>query len=48
MGKAKPAVKESVRLPKKPLDWKAFFAMPAPEIPLAKLKAAIEAEREEG
>ena len=37
-----------VRLPEKRLDLKAFFAMPAPEIPLARLRAAIEAEREEG
>jgi prevent-host-death family protein len=37
-----------VRLPDRRLDLKAFFAMPAPEIPLHKLRAAIEAEREEG
>ena len=37
-----------VRLPETPLDLKAFFAMPAPEVPLARLRAAIEAEREEG
>lgn len=37
-----------VRLPEKRLDLKALFAIPAPEIPLAKLRVAIEAEREEG
>ncbi len=36
-----------VRLPDKNLDLKSFFAIPAPHIPLAKLRAAIEAEREE-
>ena len=36
-----------VRLPEKKLDWKAFFALPAPKIPLDRLKAAIEAERAE-
>jgi prevent-host-death family protein len=36
-----------VRLPEMRLDLKAFFAMQAPEIPLARLRAAIEAEREE-
>ncbi len=36
-----------LRLPTEPLDWKAFFSMPAPKIPLEKLRAAIEAEREE-
>ena len=34
-----------VRLPQRRLDWKAFFALPAPRVPLAKLKRAIEAER---
>ncbi|MBZ5623768.1 MAG: type II toxin-antitoxin system Phd/YefM family antitoxin [Acidobacteriia bacterium] len=36
-----------VRLPDKDLDLKSFFAMPAPHIPLARLRAAIDAEREE-
>ena len=36
-----------VRLPEENLDLKSFFALPAPNIPLAKLRAAIEAEREE-
>ena len=36
-----------VRMPDKNLDLKAFLAIPAPHIPLAKLRAAIEAEREE-
>jgi len=36
-----------VRLPKKPMDWKAFFALPAPNVPLDVIRAAIEAEREE-
>ena len=36
-----------VRLPEKPLDWKAFFSLPAPNVPLEKIQAAIEAEREE-
>jgi prevent-host-death family protein len=36
-----------VRLPEKPWDPKAFFATPAPEISLAKVRAVIEAEREE-
>src|ERR1035438_6065844 len=31
-----------VRLPEKRLDLKAFFAMPAPEVPLARLRAAID------
>src|ERR1035438_9099406 len=37
-----------VLFPEKRLDLKAFFAMPAPETPLAKLRAGIEEEREEG
>jgi antitoxin (DNA-binding transcriptional repressor) of toxin-antitoxin stability system len=37
-----------VRLPRKRLDLRAFFATPAPEIRMAALRAAIEAEREEG
>ena len=37
-----------VRLPEKRLDLKAFFATPAPEVPMANLRDAIEAEREEG
>ena len=37
-----------VRLPRKRLDWNAFFAAPAPEVRMAALRAAIEAEREEG
>ncbi len=36
-----------VRLPEESLDLKKFFALPAPNIPPAKLRAAIEAEREE-
>ena len=36
-----------VRLPKKRLDLRAFFATPAPRIPMARLRSAIEAEREE-
>jgi prevent-host-death family protein len=36
-----------VRLPEKALDWKAFFSLPAPDVPLEKIRAAIEAEREE-
>ena len=36
-----------LRLPEKKLNLKAFFALPAPAIPLKKLRAAIEAEREE-
>ena len=36
-----------VRLPDRRLDLKAFFALPAPKIPLSKLRAAVEAEREE-
>ncbi len=36
-----------VRLPEKPMDWDAFFAMPAPDVPLEKILAAIEAERGE-
>ena len=36
-----------VRLPGRKLDLKSLFATPAPHIPLARLRAAIEAEREE-
>ena len=36
-----------LRLPRKRLDWKAFFALPAPDVPLGKIWTAIEAEREE-
>lgn len=36
-----------VRLPAEEMDLKAFFALPAPKIPMAKLRSAIEAEREE-
>ena len=36
-----------VRLPEESLDLKSFFALPKPNIPLAMLRAAIEAEREE-
>jgi prevent-host-death family protein len=36
-----------LRLPKKRLDWKAFFALPAPNVPLEVIRTAIEAEREE-
>lgn len=36
-----------VRLPEKPMDWDAFFALPAPDVPLEKVLAALEAEREE-
>jgi antitoxin (DNA-binding transcriptional repressor) of toxin-antitoxin stability system len=41
------AAQGQVRLPDKNLDLKSFFAIPAPHIPLARLRAAIEAEREE-
>jgi prevent-host-death family protein len=37
-----------VRLPEKRLDLKSFFALPAPEIPLARVRAAIEGDRDEG
>ena len=36
-----------VRLPVKKLDLKTFFKMPAPKVSLKKLKAAVEADREE-
>ena len=36
-----------VRLPEEKLDLKSFFALPAPKIPQAKLRAAMDAEREE-
>jgi prevent-host-death family protein len=36
-----------VRLPGKRLNLRAFFATPAPRIPIARLQGAIEAEREE-
>lgn len=36
-----------VRLPEEKLDLKSFFALPAPKIPLSKIKAALEAERED-
>lgn len=36
-----------VRLPEESLDLKSFFALPAPDIPVAKLRAAFEEEREE-
>lgn len=36
-----------VRLPHKKLDLKAFFKLPAPRVSLKKLKAAVEADREE-
>ena len=36
-----------VRLPEESLDLKSFFALPAPNIPPVKLRAAFEAEREE-
>ena len=36
-----------VRLPRKRMNWKAFFKTPAPRIPSEKLRAALEAEREE-
>jgi len=41
------AAKGLIRLPERSLDLKSFFARPAPKISRAKLKAAIEAEREE-
>lgn len=41
------AVRGLVRLPDKKLDLKSFFAIPAPRIHLDKLRAAIDAEREE-
>lgn len=36
-----------VRLPEAPMDWEAFFALPAPDVPLEKLLAALDAERGE-
>jgi len=36
-----------VRLPRTKLNWKKFFALPAPRVPRSRLRAAIEAEREE-
>jgi hypothetical protein len=36
-----------VRLPKRPFSVEEILAMPAPEIPLEKLLAALEADREE-
>jgi len=36
-----------VRLPEEALDLRPFFALPAPKISAAKLRAAIEADREE-
>ncbi len=36
-----------VRLPEKPLDWEAVFSIPGCDVPLEKVLAAIEAEREE-
>ena len=36
-----------VRLPAKPLDLRSLFDIPAPRIPWDRLRAAIEAEREE-
>jgi len=41
------AARGQIRLPEKSLDFKSFLALPAPAIPVSKLKAAIEAEREE-
>ena len=41
------AVEGLVRLPEEEMDLKAFFAVPAPKIPVAKLRSAIAAEREE-
>jgi len=41
------AARGLVRLPKKPMDWDAFFALPAPDVPLEKLLAALDAERGE-
>jgi antitoxin (DNA-binding transcriptional repressor) of toxin-antitoxin stability system len=41
------AARGLVRLPEKKLDLRSFFALPAPRIPLSKLRAAIEAERDE-
>ena len=36
-----------IRLPEQRLDLKAFCALPGPKVSLEKLKAAVEAEREE-
>jgi len=36
-----------VKLPQKRLDLKSFLAAPAPQIAMSKLRAAVEAEREE-
>ena len=36
-----------VRLPEKPLNWEEVFSIPGSDVPLDKLLAAIEAEREE-
>ena len=41
------AAKGLVRLPREKLDWKEFFALPRPKIPLKKLRAALDAERED-
>lgn len=36
-----------VRLPEKPLDWETIFSIPGCDVPLEKVLAALEAEREE-
>lgn len=36
-----------VRLPEKPLDWETIFSIPGCSVPLEKVLAALEAEREE-
>lgn len=38
---------ELVRMPEQSLDLNSFFALSAPDIPLDRLKAAVEADREE-
>jgi prevent-host-death family protein len=41
------AARGLVRFPEKRLNLKTFFALPAPKVPMARLRAAIEEEREE-
>ncbi|MEK7405058.1 MAG: type II toxin-antitoxin system prevent-host-death family antitoxin [Acidobacteriota bacterium] len=37
-----------LRLPVEPPDWRAFFALPAPQVQPDQIRAALGAEREEG
>jgi len=41
------AAQGQLRLPERSLDLRSFFAMPAPNIAVDKLRAAVEEEREE-